>query len=114
MGRPGHGARPAGERQPVWIAAAVGRSVGPVERSLARDTTVQLDDDDAVRWGVEEPVRQPKRLIGTAEPTVPKKGWFWQGRGYWHWRFSEWSVGRADTIALRSDNGPQRSLGDPV
>ena len=73
MGRPGHGTGPAGERQPVWIAAAVGRSVGPVERSPARDTTVQLDDD-AVRWGVKEPVRQPKRPIGTSEPRAPKKG----------------------------------------
>ena len=35
MGRPGHGAGPAGERQPARIAAAAGRSVGPVEHSPA-------------------------------------------------------------------------------
>ena len=37
-----------------------------------RDTRVQLDDD-AVRWGVKEPGRQPKRPIGTAAPRAPKK-----------------------------------------
>ena len=35
MGRPRDGAGPAGERQPARIAAAAGRSVGPVERSPA-------------------------------------------------------------------------------
>jgi hypothetical protein len=45
MGRPGHGAGPAGERQPARIAAAVGRSVGPVERSPADGAYVSSDSE---------------------------------------------------------------------
>jgi hypothetical protein len=45
MGRPGHGARPAGERQPARIAAAVGRSVGPVKRSPADGVFVSSDTE---------------------------------------------------------------------
>jgi hypothetical protein len=45
MGRPGHGARPAGERQPARIAAAVGRSVCPVERSPADGVYVSSDSE---------------------------------------------------------------------
>ena len=41
MGRPGHGAGPAGERQPARIAAAAGRSVGPVEHSAADGVFVE-------------------------------------------------------------------------
>jgi hypothetical protein len=45
MGRPGHGARPAGERQPARIAAAVGRSVGPVKRFPADGVFVSSDSE---------------------------------------------------------------------
>ena len=37
-----------------------------------RDTTLQLDDDDAVRWGVKESGRQSKRPMG-AQPKEPNE-----------------------------------------